>query len=47
MWRSAWSVVGAVIGGECCEWFGGRVVMAVVTECWFGVVNPTRRVGCV
>ena len=31
MWRSAWSVVGGVIGGECCERFGGRVVMAVVT----------------
>ena len=36
-----------MIGGECCEWFGGGDVVAVVTECWFCVVNPTRWVGCV
>ena len=44
MWRLAWWVV--VIGGVCCEWLGGRVVMAGITD-WFGVVNPTRGVGCV
>jgi hypothetical protein len=44
VWRSAWWVV--VIGGVCCEWLGGRVVLAVITD-WFGVVNPTRGVGCV
>ena len=35
-----------MIGGVCCEWLGGRVVLAVITD-WFGVVNPTRSVGCV
>ena len=35
-----------MIGGVCCEWLGGRVVMDMITA-GFCVVNPTRDVGCV
>jgi hypothetical protein len=40
-----------VVGGECSEWFGGRlggrVIMTVVSGGRFGVIDPTRWMGLI